>query len=196
MRYIAIALLVLAAPTPVSAGTNIPLSAFGLPFAPEGPKPISPEHPLFHRIAFEQIENLPGSTRFSVARPTTINNGLRDTLKHMNMLAEDQADAKARLIVTWVSIEPSSLFLARDTASATLAYQLVRMDNGATIFQRTIKTTIEASGSHLDTSMGARRGAIAANFASVAACLDKAAFGTDPADCALRPLFKVRVDRR
>ncbi len=196
MRHIAFAFLALAAPAAVSARTNIPLSAIGLPFAPEGPKPISPTHPLFHRIAFEEIEGLPGSTRFSVARPTTINNGLRDTLKYMNMLAEDQADAKARLIVRWVSIEPSSIFVARDTASATLAYQLVRMDNGETIFERTIRTTIEASGSHLDTSMSGRRGAIGANFASVAACLDKAAFGNDPADCALQPLFKVRVDRR
>jgi hypothetical protein len=195
MRHLPLLFLALAAPA-AALETDIPLIALGLPFAPEAPKPVSSIHPLFESISFGEIENLPGSIRFSTARPTTIHNGLRDTLKHMNMLAPSEASAKGRLIVTWVSIEPSGAFVARDTASATLAYRLVRLDNNKTVFERTIRTTVRQSGAHFDSSMSGRRAAIAANFASAAFCLDKASLGAAPADCALQPLFDVRVDRR
>lgn len=195
MRHLILLTLALAAPA-AAAGPDIPLVAIGLPFAPEAPQPVTASHPLYQRIAFTRIDDLPGSTRFSTARPSTIHNGLRDTLKRMNMLAADEASAKARLIVRWIAIEPTSPFVARKTATATLAYRLERIDNGATIFERTIKTTVQQSGAHLDWSMGGRRAAVAANFASAALCLDKASFGTAPADCALQPLYQVRVDRR
>ena len=196
MRHLTFLLLATAAPAVAVAGPDIPLIAVGLPFAPETPTPVAADHPLFQRVAFSQIENLPGSARFSTARPSTIHNGLRDTLKRMNMLAESEATAKARLVVRWVSIEPSSPFAAGKSASATLAYRLVRIDNGQTLFERTIRTTVEQSGAHHDGSMAGRRSAVAANFASAALCLDKASFGNAPADCALQPLFQVRVERR
>jgi hypothetical protein len=195
MRRLILLSLALAAPA-AAAGPDIALVAIGLPFAPEAPQPVAATHPLYQRIAFARIEGLPGSTRFSTARPGTIHGGLRDTLKRMNMLAADEASAKARLIVRWIAIEPSSPFVARGTASATLAYRLERIDTGATIFERTIRTSVQQTGAHLDWSMGGRRAAVAANFASAALCLDKASFGTAPADCALRPLYEVRVDRR
>jgi len=195
MRIIFLALLALTTPAAALAGPDIPLIAIGLPFAPEAPKPLSPEHPLFGRITFAQIDQLPGSVRFSVAAPGSIHKGLRDTLAQMKMLAPDAPSAKVRLIARWVSVEPSSPFVAKGDASATLAYQLVRIDTGETIFQRTIRTTIKASGSHLDGTMGGRRGAVAVNFASLAFCLDKAALGSAPADCALQPLFGVNLRR-
>jgi hypothetical protein len=188
-------LLALAAPV-AAASPDIPLIAIGLPFAPEAPSPVAQGHPLFQRVAFTEIQNLPGSTRFSVARPSTIHGGLRDTLKRMNMLAGDEASAKARLIATWVSVEPSSPFVARKFATATIAYRLVRIDTGEVIFDRTIRTTIQQVGAHIDWSMGGRRAAVAANFASAALCLDKASFGTAPRDCALKPLYQVRAERR
>jgi hypothetical protein len=42
---------------------------------------------------------------------------------------------------------------------------------------------------------GIVRAAIAANFASAANCIDRAAYGTAPSDCALTPKFSVSVTR-
>lgn len=196
MRTRLIVLAALASPVAAEAAMEIPLSAVGLPFAPESPTPVSPEHPLYGRILLGEIEQLPGMIRFSIARPTTINEGLRTTLAKMNMLARNEAEAKVRLVVQWIAIEPSSAFVAGKEASATLAYRLVRIDNGQTIFEKTIRTTVETRGSHHDGTMSGRRSAVAVNFASAAACFDKAAFGGAPEDCALSPLFKVGVSRR
>lgn len=139
---------------------------------------------------------MPGSVRFSIARPSTINDGLRDTLRRMNMLAPIEADARVRLTARWVAADGDSMFARGKAASVTLRYALSRLDTRAIIFDREIDTGAKASGSALSGSMQTLRAAVAVNFASMAYCIDKAAYGNAPSDCALTPLFEVRVSRR
>ena len=71
------------------------------------------------------------------------------------------------------------------------------IDDGRELFDRDVTTSAEGGG--VDASMrdnGIVRAAIAANFASAANCLDRAAFGDAPGDCALTPRFSVSVVRR
>lgn len=182
------------APTAALAN-DIPLSVIGLPFAPEAPKPVKPDHPLYHRITVGDVEAMPGSVRFSIARPSTINAGLRDTLRRMNLLAPVESDARARLTARWVSADGDSIFARGENASVALHYTLSRMDTQSVIFDRQIDTEAKASGSALNGSMQTLRAAVAVNFASLAYCLEKAAYGDAPGDCALTPLFEVRVSR-
>lgn len=175
---------------------DIPLVAIGLPFAPETPKPVSPDHPLYHRVAVSEIEAMPGSVRFSTARPSTINDGLRDTLKLMNLLAPTDAEARVRLVAHWGGMAVPSKFMARTKqVTTTIGYRLTRIDSGAVLFDRQIETTVDERGAGLDGGMGAARAATAVNFASMAACIDKAAYGRAPDNCALTPKFSVSVSR-
>lgn len=84
-----------------------------------------------------------------------------------------------------------------NTAAVTIHYRLERIDNAQILFDRDITTS--AKGGGVDASMrdnGIMRAAIAANFASAANCIDHAAYGSAPTDCALTPSFGVSVDRR
>ena len=61
------------------------------------------------------------------------------------------------------------------------------------------RITTSAAGGGADASMrdnGIVRALIAANFASAANCIDHAAYGTAPSECALTPKFSVSVIRR
>ena len=192
MRAFLPILLLAAAPLdarPVPA--DIPLVAIGLPYAPETPVPVSPKHPLYHRVSVSEIAELPSALRWSVARLSTINKGLRDTLERMNMLAPEDAQAGFRLVAHWGDIQPAGVFSGPGIATASLRYELTRIDTGQMLFNRNIATRIDGSKSGPYGAMNTRRAAVAVNFASAAACLDKAAYGRAPADCALSPKFSV-----
>lgn len=204
MRFVpaALALPLLVAPA-AAAASNIPLMVIGLPFAPETPKPIAPQHPLYQEVEVGEIVGLPGTVGSSklnfikAAKRSSINKGLIATFERMNMLAPDAGAAAARLEVTWIGNRAPFKIGSRNVASATLRYRLTRIDNGQVLFDREITTSVEGGG--VDASMrdnGITRAAIAANFASAANCLDRAAFGTAPADCALTPQFSVTVTRQ
>jgi hypothetical protein len=203
MRYPlhAAALLLIAAPAAAAPG-EIPLMAIGLPFAPETPTPVAPTHPLFHRVAVAEIEGLRATVGSSAlnfiaaAKRSSVNKGLRESLQQMNLLAPDAAAARTRLTVRWGGSETPFHIGTHNKASVTMHYTLARIDTGQLLFDRDITTSAEGGG--VDASMrdnGIVRAAIAANFASAANCLDHAALGTAPANCALTPRFSVSVER-
>ena len=204
MRYLlASAMLALIAPPVAAASGDISMVAIGLPFAPETPAPVPPTHPLYQRVAVGEIEGLPatvGSSKLNfiaAAKRSSINAALRASLERMHMLAPDAAAARVRLIVGWRGSHTPFRIATSNSATATLHYRLVRIDSGQQLFDRDITTS--AKGGGVDAAMrdnGIVRAAIGANFASAANCLDHAAFGTAPADCALTPKFSVSVVRR
>jgi hypothetical protein len=203
MRYrIAAALVSLSLLPRTAAADDIPMMAIGLPFAPESPAPVSADHQLYQQIDVDEIIGLPATVKSSslnwiaAAKRSSINEALAASLRRMNMLAPDAATAKTRLIVTWRGIEPP-VRGRRHAATVTLHYRLLRVSNGEQLFEREVTTSAEGSG--VDLAMlenGLARAAIAANFASIAYCLDRAPSGTAPANCALTPRFSVNVSRR
>lgn len=203
MRYhIAAALLSWSFLPTAAAANDIPLVAIGLPFAPESPVPVPVGHELYQQIDVEEIIGLPPTVKSSqlnfiaAAKRSSINDALATSLRRMNMLAPEPAAAKARLIVTWRGIQPP-IRGGRNAATVTLHYRLVRSANGEQLFEREITTSAEGSGIDLvQLENGLARAAIAANFASIAYCLDRAPSGTAPSNCALKPQFSVNVRRR
>lgn len=203
MRYRLAAALLSASFLPTAAAANdIPMMAIGLPFAPESPAPVAETHELYQQIDVEEIVGLPSAVKSSslnfiaAAKRSSINKALVASLKRMNMLALDPATAKARLFVTWRGIEPP-VRGSRNAATVKLHYRLVRVDTGEQLFEREVTTSAEGRGVDLvQLENGLARAAIAANFASIANCLDRAPSGTAPANCALTPQFSVNVSRR
>ncbi|WP_242125970.1 hypothetical protein [Sphingobium sp. Sx8-8] len=189
---------------PVEAmAQEIPLVGIGLPYSPESPRPLVPAHPLYQRIEVGEIEGLPPTIKSSslnwiaAAKRSSINMALRESLERMNMLASNTGAARARLIVGWGGDSTPFRIARRNRTTVTMHYRLIRIDNGQLLFDRDISTSVEGGG--VDASMrdnGIVRAAIATNFASAVNCLDHAAFGEAPADCALVPLFSVSVTRR
>lgn len=190
-------------PSPAAAPSgDIPMVAIGLPFAPEAPVPVDAKHPLFHDVAVGEIEGLPATVKSSAlnfiaaAKRSSINAALVETFSRMNLLAASPAAGRKKLIVTWKGDRTPFHIGTSNSTTVTLHYRLVRVDSGQPLFDREITT--EARGGGVDASMrdnGIVRAAIAANFASAANCLDRAAFGTAPADCALTPMFSVSIVR-
>ena len=197
------ALVLIAAPAPSPALADpgeIALVAIGLSFAPETPTPVEPEHALYRDIELGEIAGLPPTIKSSAlnwiaaAKRSSVNAGLRETLRRMNLLAE--SGGRKRLAVTWVAARTPFHIGTSNTASVTLHYQLTRADTGQVLFDRDITTSMKGGG--IDASMrdnGIVRAAIAANFASVANCLDHAAYAPTPRDCALTAEFAVAVTR-
>lgn len=188
---------------PVAASANdIPMVAIGLPFAPESPRPVAETHPLYRHVAVDAIEGLPASVGSSplnfihAAKRSSVDAALQESMRRMNLLAPDGMPAHVRLSVRWGGSRTPFHIGSHNVASATLHYRLVRIDDGRLLFDRDITTSVAGGGA--DASMrdnGIVRAAIAANFASAANCLDRAAYGTAPADCALTPRFTVSVER-
>lgn len=202
MRNHIIAIMLVMTASPLAAA-DIPMVAIGLPFAPETPRPVAASHPLHHRIETGEIAGLPPTIKSSAlnwiaaAKRSSVNTALRESFERMNMLAPDAASSRARLLVQWKGSDTPFRIATKNEASVTMHYQLVRIDTGQTIFDREITTSAQGGG--VDAGMrdnGIVRAAIAANFASAANCIDRAALGTAPADCALVPRFSVSVERR
>lgn len=189
-----------ASPTPPSG--DIPMVAIGLPFAPAGPVPLEATHPLFHDVTVGDIDGLPATVKSSplnwiaAAKRSRNNAALAETFRRMNLLAEAPAAGRKKLSVTWMGDRTPFHIGSNNVTSVTLRYRLHRVDNGQLLFDREITTSVRGGGA--DASMrdnGIVRAAIATNFASAANCLDRAAFGAAPTDCALTPLFSVSVVR-
>lgn len=189
--------------TPVGADPgDLPMVAIGLPFGPETPTPLDPGHALYQSIEVGEIEGLPATIKSSslnfiaAAKRSSVNAALRESFRRMNLLAPDPATARKRLAVSWGGSRTPFHIGTHNATSVTFRYRLTRIDNGLLLFDREITTS--ASGGGADASLrdnGIVRAAIAANFASVANCLDRAAYGAPPADCALTPKFSVSVVR-
>lgn len=177
--------------------SDVPLSPIGLPFKPGAPQPLAPDHPLYHHVALDPVEGMPsvvgaGATLglSGAAKRSSFDKALRDTLAALNMLAPSVADARVTLKPRWVSMEAPFKIGFSSKATARLAWTLTRIDSGKILFQREIATSAESRGGDgTSRANGVGRVALMTNIASVALCLDKAAYGQAPGDCALNPAF-------
>ncbi len=181
---------------------DLPLVAIGLPFAPVSPTPVGADHVLFHDIQIEDIQGLPPTIKSSglnfiaAARRSSVNAALRETFARMNLAAMTPANGRKRLVTTWLGDRTPFHIGTSDRTTVTLRYRLERIDNGQVLLDREITTAADGGGA--DASLrdnGIVRAAIATNFASAAYCIDQAAYGAAPADCALTPRFHVTVER-
>lgn len=204
MRFISIATAaaVLGAPPVNAASGDIPMVAIGLPFSPETPKPVSANHVLYHDIRIDEIRDLPPTIKSSglnfiaAAKRSSVNAALRESFARMNLAAASAATGRKRLIATWLGDRTPFHIGSSNATKVTLHYRLERIDDGRVLFDRDITTSADGGG--VDASMrdnGIVRAAIAANFASAAYCIDRAAYAPAPADCALTPRFHVSVVR-
>lgn len=91
-----------------AARNDIPMVAIGLPFTPETPAPVEPDHVLYHDIRIEEIRDLPPTIKSSglnfiaAAKRSSVNAALRESFVRMNLSAQDPASGRKRLIATWL----------------------------------------------------------------------------------------------
>jgi hypothetical protein len=153
-----------------------------------GPRSVPDDHPLRGRIAVEPIAAMPkrvGSLLIPVTKPVEFDTALKLALDHSKMLAGPDAAPKARLLVTWRWLDAPARISARADARVAIAYELRRIDNGQTLFQREVRTGSRATGGAASQRIRHNaRMAIQHNIAAVVSCLDEAAYGRAPDDCA------------
>jgi hypothetical protein len=191
LRLPALAALVLVA-TPALAKDTVPLSPIGLPFGPEGPRRLPADHVLSGTILLDGIDALP--EKLGPAKRDKFVSALGDTLALLGMLATDPSKARFRLTPVWVGLDSPFKISIKNRATVHMSWRLTRIDTGQTIFSRQIDTSAEASGgSAAERVRGIERVALMTNIASAAACLDKAAYGNAPTNCALTPKFTYRA---
>jgi hypothetical protein len=194
-----LAALAAAASTSAALAKSFPLNPLGLPFAPESPKPLTPDHPLYRQVALDPVADMPnkvGSFLVPITNAKELNEALRDTLEHANMLAPPGAPAKARLVVRWAGLDAPARISFSSEATARLSYSLIKVENGHELFRRDIVTASRSTGGDAsDRLKGNARLAILTNLASAVLCLDKAAYGQAPANCALTPQSTYHAQR-
>jgi hypothetical protein len=162
------------------------LNPIGLPFAPDSPKPLSPDHPLYRQVALDPVADMPskvGSFLVPITSAKEMNEALRQALESANMLAPPGSQPKVRLAVRWAGLKAP-------------AKSLIRVDTGQELFRRDISTFSRSTGGDAsDRLKGNARLALLTNLASAVVCLDKAAYMRAPADCALTPLATYQARR-
>lgn len=184
--------------SPVTAKPAFSLQPFDAPtFALQGLRPLPANHPLYRRVRLEPIADMPakvGGFLAPITNAQEMSEALRATLEGANMLAPDPATAKAQLSVRWVELDAPQNLSFSSKATASLDYSLVRIDNRQEIFRRSITTYARSQGGDgTKRFKGNARLAILSNLASAILCLDKAAFGQAPPDCALKPMISFRA---
>ena len=199
MRKILIMMCLATAAGNTPGNSAVPLQPIGLPFAPESPKPLAPDHPLFQRVALDPIVGMPnkvGKFLIPITSAKEMNQALRQTLDRANLLAPPGVQPKARLLVRWGDLDAPSKISFSSEATATLSYTLFRFENGQELFRREIRTSSRSTGGDAaDRLKGTARLAILANLASAVFCLDRAAYMQAPIDCALKPQVAYRARR-
>ena len=194
-----IACLAVSASPSAAFAKPFPLNPIGLPFAPDSPKPLSPDHPLYRQVALDPVTDMPskvGSFLVPITSAKELNDALRQTLESANMLAPPGSQPKVRLAVRWAGLKAPAKISASSEATASLSYTLIRVATGEELFRRDISTFSRSSGGDAaDRLKGNARLALLTNLASVVVCLDKAAYMRAPADCALTPLATYQARR-
>jgi hypothetical protein len=190
MRFLLIpALLLAAAPAHAAQSVSLapPVGATFL-YGSEGPRAVPEGHPLRGRIAVEPVLEMPkrvGGLLSPVTKPAEFDRALRHTLEQARLLAGPSDPPKARLLVTWRWLDAPAKFGTRAHATVEIGYELRRIDSGQTIFQREVRTESRAHGGVASERVRLNaRMAVQHNIASAVACLDKAAYGRAPDDCA------------
>ena len=192
-----IAILVAGAIASSAEAKVFPLQPVGLPFAPDSPRPLSPEHLLYRQVALDPVADMPqkvGKFLIPITSAKEMNEALRETLDRANMLAPPGTQPKARLLVRWCGLDAPQKISFSSQATASLSYTLIRAQNGEQLFHRDIVTVSRSTGGDAsDRLKGNARLALLTNLASAIVCLDKAAYGRAPADCALEAKMTYRA---
>lgn len=197
MRSIIWPIILIAAPAiahPVSLAVPIdPQILFGA----SGPRSLPADHVLRAHVAVAPIAGAPdkiGKFLLPITNARELNEGLSESLAHSGMLDEAAGKPVFRLVPTWEAFDAPSKISFSSRASVTIHYRLERIDTGAVVFARSITTASESRGGDAsDRLKGVARLAILTNFASAIACLDHAAYGTAPIECALKPPVTYRA---
>lgn len=177
---------------PAAAKSDVPLSPVGLPFGPNTPQRVSAGHPLFRTVAIVETDALP--ERLGPAKRAAFVTALTGTLDRLGMLAADPAQARFRLAPSWLDMDSPFRISFKSKATVRMAWRVTRADTGKTIFAREIATVAESSGgSAPERKKGVERVALMTNIASAAGCIQQAAIGRPPGDCALTPGFTYRA---
>lgn len=168
-------------------------------YGPEGPRAVPTDHALYRRIVIEPIAGMAkpvGKFLVPIARREQVDEALRTSFERARMLSPPDA-AAARLLVTLRTFDvPWTIGFSHQT-TVVISYELRRSDNGQTIFQRDIKTQSIGQGGDASERMRLNaRLAVQKNIASAIACIDKAAYGLAPADCAIGANVGLRGERR
>lgn len=128
------------------------------------------------------------------AKRSSFEKALRQTMDTLNMLAPTDAEAKVRLSPRWIDMNAPFRISFSSRASVTMGWSLTRIDNSQLLFQRDISTAAESNGGDgTARTVGVGRVALMTNIASALSCIDKAAYGAAPQDCALSPNFQYKA---
>lgn len=191
LRLTAFAALALIA-TPAIAKDDVGLSPIGLPFGPEGPRRLPTDHVLTGTILLDGMDALP--EKLGPAKRDKFVTAVNETLGQLGMLATDPTKARFRLTPVWIGLDSPFKISFKNRATVHMSWRLTRIDTGQTIFSRQIDTSAESSGGDASARVrGIERIALMTNIASAAVCLDKAAYGNAPTNCALTPGFTYRA---
>ncbi len=179
---------------PAVAGGSMSMNPLNtsMQFSPHAPEVVAASHPLSARVIVEPIVNVPakiGTFMNAFARAEDLNDALNDGMASAGMRSTSTARGIFRFTATWVSFDSPFKIGASSRASVTIRYELRRIDSGAVILQREITTSTSSSGGNAaDRQRGTARAAIAANFAGAIWCLEQAAYGKAPENCAVSPV--------
>ncbi|MEC3948356.1 hypothetical protein [Sphingobium sp. HWE2-09] len=201
MRTILFAAAAIAISPACAMAADVPLSPMGLPFKPGAPKAVAPDHPLYHRIALDPVADMPGVVGASAtagimgaAKRSSFEKALRETLDKLNLLAPNETQAKVRLSPRWIGMDAPFKISFSSEATVRMGWRLTRIDNGQRIFDQEIATSAKSKGgSGSERATGVGRVALMTNIASAMRCIDLAAYGQAPQDCALTPDFTYKA---
>ncbi len=177
---------------PAAANGDVSLNPLqtALEFTPHGPAVVAATHPLAGRVVVDPIVNVPariGSFLNTFARAGEMNEALVRGVTDAGMLST--GPGAFRLTATWLAFDSPFKISLSSRASATIRYELRRIDSGTVIFQRDITTSTTTSGGNAAIRQrGTARATLAANFAGALWCLEQAAYDRAPADCAVSPV--------
>jgi hypothetical protein len=201
MRFFFLAAAAIAIIPASARADDVPLSPIGLPFQPGAPKAVAADHPLYHRIALDPVADMPNVVGASAtggimgaAKRSSFEKALRETLEKLNLLAPSESEAKVRLSPRWINMEAPFKISFSSRAIVRMGWSLKRIDNGQPLFDRDISTAAESKGgSGSERAIGVGRVALMTNIASAVRCIDLAAYGQAPQDCALTPDFTYKA---
>ncbi len=186
-----VALLLTAAPA--RADDTVPIEPFGssVRFAPYSPRVVEADHPWRGKLVVAPIVAMPervGAFLNTFTRPREMNAALARTIADAGLAADAGGAATNRLTVTWVAFDAPFKIGFSSRVSATLRYELARVDTGEPVFRRDVTTAATASGGNAaDRMRGVARAVLSANLAGAIWCLEESPFGRAPADCATAP---------
>ena len=189
-----VALVIAAQSLPAIAKSPVSLNPFAgaISFSPHRPKAVTAGHPLAASIVVDPIVDAPAKTGIMLntyMKNAEINEGLVSGLRSAGMVAADPRAAKFRLTATWLEFNAPFRISFSSKATVIVRYELRRIDTGAVIFSRDVTTFAKASGGEGSARQKATaRASVAANFAGTIHCLQEAAYGRAPQDCAVSPV--------